>query len=482
MDRRDFLRSAAALGAAAAFGDVSEVFANKRRLPGGSILDLPAASAPIDTVVVCMMENRSFDHYLGWLGGDEAYLEAGRSRYGARFRVDAETAQSYARPDGSIVSTFPLAFSPSFPNPYRGCGFADPGHGWNAGRAQRDGGFLAEGSGNDEFALGYFEAAELPFYTGLTRRFTLLDRYHCSVLGPTFPNREYLHSAQSGGIKNNAFPPEVGYPTGFTWATIWDRLMAAGVPARYYYSDLPVTLLWGSRLLPISSPIADYFTDAAAGQLANVVFLDPAFLGDLRTDEHPHGDVRDGERFVFRVLEAFVQSPHWARGVFILTYDEWGGFFDHRRPPKLRDDRSSADDDENFGQAGFRVPTRLISPYARPGFVDHCLYDHASILRFLEWRYLGAPAHGAGRRSDTWFLTRRDRHANNIGLSLMPDDPDPSFDLEATPGPDPFSPACGAEGEAARASVPMHDLERGLHSGYFESVGFPGVPPPFRIR
>jgi phospholipase C len=480
MRRRDFLRSAAAAGAATALGpQLPDAFAH--RLPGGSILDLPASSAPIDTIVVCMMENRSFDHYLGWLANDEAYLEAGRSRYGRRFHVDADNSQGYAAPDGAVFRTFHLGSHPEFWNPFRGCDFRDPGHGWNAGRAQRDGGFLAQGSNNDELALGYYEAADLPFYAALGRRFTVLDRYHCSVLGPTFPNREYMHSAQSAGIKTNAFPNEVGYPTGFTWPTIWDRLSAAGVPARYYFSDLPTTYLWGPRLVSISETISRYFDDAAAGQLPNVCFVDPAFVGDLRTDEHPHGDVRDGQRFVFNCLKAFVESPQWERGLFILTYDEWGGFFDHRRPPQLHDDRASRDDQENFGQAGFRVPTRLVSPWARPGFVDHALYDHTSILRFIEWRFLGAPAHRHGRATETWYLTERDRHANNIGASLLPANPALEFDPGDLPGSAPASPACPAEPLAARSSPPMDDFERGLHNGYFESVGLRDLPSPVRV-
>jgi phospholipase C len=217
----------------------------------------------------------------------------------------------------------------------------------------------------------------MAFYSAISRRFSICDRYHCSILGPTFPNREYLHSANSGGIKNNALPFQVGYPNGFDWVTIWDRLAAAGVPARYYYVDLPVVALWGQRLLPYSSTIANYLIDAAAGTLPNVVFIDPGFVGELRSDEHPHGDIRDGQRLVDECLRAFVASPHWERGVFILTYDEWGGFYDHVRPARFKDDRASRVDDENFGQGGFRVPTRIISPYARENFVDHTLSGRA---------------------------------------------------------------------------------------------------------
>src|SRR4029077_15827876 len=103
----------------------------------------------------------------------------------------------------------------------------------------------------------------------------------------------------------------------------------------------------------------------------------------------------------------------------VLTYDEWGGFFDHVAPPMLPDARKSANDADNFAQAGFRVPTVLASPRARPGFVDHTLYDHTSVLRFLEWRFLGAPPRGPGASNAKWFLTPRDRHANNLGETLL---------------------------------------------------------------
>jgi phospholipase C len=279
-----------------------------------------------------------------------------------------------------------------------------------------------------------------------------------------------MHSAQSGGIKRNDFPFEVGYPDGFDWPTIWDKLAAATVPARYYYSDLPVTALWGNRLTSITSPVANYFEDAAAGTLPNVVYVDPRFIGDGRTDEHPLGDVRAGQRFVYDVVKAFVDSPQWQRGVMIITYDEWGGFFDHVAPPTVRDDRESDVDDDNFGQVGFRVPTRLISPYARPGFVDHQLYDHTSILRFIEWRFLGAPAHGPGRKKKNWWLTTRDRYANNIGFSLKPRHPDPEVDLpEATTD---TSGACAAALAARSVGGAMTDFERGYRDGFFERMGY----------
>jgi hypothetical protein len=111
----------------------------------------------------------------------------------------------------------------------------------------------------------------------------------------------------------------------------------------------------------------------------------------------------------------------------------------------------------------------MISPYARPGFVDHQLYDHTSILRFIEWRFLGAPAHGAGRKRKNWWLTSRDRYANNIGWSLKPRRPDPEVDLPVATTE--TSPGCGAE-LTALAERPMTDFERHRRTGYFERMGY----------
>jgi phospholipase C len=171
-------------------------------------------------------------------------------------------------------------------------------------------------------------------------------------------------------------------------------------------------------MFPFVRRIDAYFEDASAGTLPNVTFVSPQFGGPFRTDDHPHGTIELGQRFIDAIFGAFVRSRQWHRGMFVLVYDEWGGFFDHVHPPVVPDARWSPDDLVNFGQTGFRVPSIVASPYARPGYVDHNLYDHASIIRFLEWRFLGAPPQGAGRRGDRWFLTRRDRFANNLGASL----------------------------------------------------------------
>ncbi len=508
MDRREFLRVSGMVGATAALGGSlagcvpatggvgREYF--PALLPQGSILDLPASEAPIDHIVVLMMENRSFDHYLGWLGSDEGYLDRGRRHFGDGFTIDAKPQQSYVGTDGSEVSTYSMGGGTSVAG-WRGCGFQDPGHGWNAGRAQRDRGFIGEGSGNDLFALGYQEAADLPFHARMARRFTTFDRYHASILGPTQPNRRYLHSAQSGGYKNNYLPIlELGHQ----WDTIWDRLRAAGVDVRSYSPDLPSLAFWGERMAPILAPIDQYFEACGSGSLPSVTFLDPPYLPWWQADDHPLCDPAAGQRYLRDVFRAFVESPHWESGLFVLTYDEWGGFFDHVAPPVLPDLLSSTEDSENFGQAGFRVPTILASPYAQPGYVDHRTYDHTSILRFIEWRFLGAPPEGPGGTGD-WWLTPRDRNANNIGASLGLTQPDPElFDLDDLPLRKPSdicggipqmispgmqqdrassatavtAPAAAAEASKPVAGGPGADMLEALEAGYFERVGVDPEP------
>ncbi|HYI62866.1 MAG TPA: alkaline phosphatase family protein [Acidimicrobiales bacterium] len=441
-------------------------------VPADSILNGPASSSPIDHVVVMMMENRSFDHWLGWLSTDDAWLEAGKRAYG-EFAIAGYLGQRYVDTAGKGVITDHMSTVLADGNPWRGCGHPDPGHGWVSGRAQRDGGFLAEGSGNDIFALGYYLGDDLPFTSQLARRFSVCDHHFSSVLGPTYPNREYLHSAQSGGNKSNDFATS---GDGFAWDTIWERLAAAGVDARYFYSDLPVTALWGSRLGGITSSVDDYFSRCEDGTLPAVSFVDPGFLEETRTDNHPHGDIRSGEAFVRDVFAAFARSPHWESGLFVLTYDEWGGFFDHAALPHFQDDRASDDDAEDFGQAGFRVPTVVASPFAQPGSLDHRLYDHTSVLRFLEWRFLGAPPEGPGTESDTWFLTQRDRHALNLGATLVTTptkDLDIDLDVDIAAA---SAPCRGPVAEGAAWTADPHSFEIALHQGHFERMGYAPRP------
>jgi phospholipase C len=402
-DRRSFLR-ASALGGAAVLAGGPAAYArdhrapdgrkpNDRLAPGGSEgWEVPAstlpsdpANCPVEHVGVLMMENRSYDTYFGWLENGRGFLNLG---------LDV----SYTKPDGSY-SAAPEHWAPR----YRRRGHPDPGHNWNAGRSQLREGFLA--GSNDQYALAYYLAEDVPAFARIARQFTVFDRYFCSVLGGTYPNRHYQHSAEAGGIKNNTFPPLEGHPDGYTWPTIWDRLDDAGLTSAYYFSDLPFIAMYGWRHAEKMRPITQFFVDAATGNLPNVYFVDPAFLGDHRTDDHPGGsDMNPAQAFVNNVVHAVTHGPQWPRQSLFVNYDEWGGFFDHVVPPRVPDDRASDDLDEDWGQLGFRLPVMAVSPYSRKGYVHHeGPYDHTSILKFISWRW------------DLEPLTTRDANALNIG-------------------------------------------------------------------
>jgi phospholipase C len=340
----------------------------------GRLPAVPSHSG-IKHVVVLMMENRSFDHFLGWLPGADG-RQAGltyRDRYGV--------AHQTHHLDGV----------------YSSCGFQDPDHSYEGGRIELNGGrcdgWLRAGL-NDSMSIGYYEQADLSFLGSAVTDWTSFDRYFSSVMAETYPNRFYLHCAQTDRLHNSSVPAAM--------PTIWDRLKAKGVSGKYYYGDIPFTFLLGSHA-PTSVPFASFLDDAAAGTLPAVSFVDPRFLNEdegTSNDDHPHADIRAGEAFMNSVYDAVRLSPNWNSTVFVITYDEWGGFFDHVPPGHAADVR------RRTSLRGFRVPTVVISPFARPGHVSHTVYDHTSVLKMIEWRWGLKP------------LTPRDKYAHNLATAL----------------------------------------------------------------
>ncbi len=457
MRRREFLqRAAMAGGLAAGYATVLSPDAllaeaakrHRRHLPGPRNL-------PIDTFVVLMMENRSFDHYLGWLPKAD-----GRQK-----------GLVYTDSGGQTLSTQRLT------GDFQGCAHPDPDHSWRGGRTQINGGrmdgFLRSGD-NDVYSISYYTEEDLPFIPSVAKAFTTYDRFFCSLLGPTYPNREYMHSAQSYGMKGNAFPAAPGFPD----TTIFASLAAKGISNHYFYTDIPVSALWGTPGLDRSSQVQEYYERCAAGTLPSVSFVDPSFAGESQGtsgDEHPHGDIRYGQAFMSDVVHAFMESPQFKRGALFIVYDEWGGFFDHVRPPRVPDNRASSGINDDFGQMGLRIPAVAVSPFVRRNHVDHGIYGFESILKMIRYRFGLSP------------LTTRDAYARNIARSFdfqmkpkfePPKLPDPTVVVgsacvagRVSAGPGGGNDEGGVDA-AATERPKEHDLAVLHTSGYLEQLGF----------
>jgi len=356
----------------------------------------------IEHIVVMMMENRSFDHLLGWLPGAD-----GR-----------QAGLTYTDAAGVAYSTYPLA-----PD-YQGCGHNDPDHSYDGARIEYNGGAcdgwlrtsestLPSGA-TDLYPIGYYGQSDVAFLAHAAPGWTACDRYFSGILGPTFPNRFYMHAAQTDRL-SNTFDLS-------TLPTIWDRLAAAGLTGRYYFSDAPFLGLWGLKYTSISRPFGQFLEDCANGTLPQVSFVDPKFIDEesgTSNDDHPFSDIRNGEVFMNAVYTAVTQSPAWKHTVLVINFDEWGGFFEHVPPPPAPVPKDGADPD---GRLGFRVPALIVSPYAARGVVSSTQFDHTSILRMIEWRWNLAP------------LTVRDATANNLATALDFGKPNRSAPLYAVTG------------------------------------------------
>jgi phospholipase C len=352
------------------------------------------AKIPIDTIVIVMMENRSFDHYFQKLPE-------------ATGRTDVEVAPAdYTNPD--------VDGTPVKPTRDTQLCFIDTNHEWKGSHESYDDGkmdgFL---KANDKWgtaphgtpemsrglrALKYYDPGDLPFMFWAADQFAIADHYHCSLLGPTWPNRMYLYGATSYGRTTNKLP-EIKKGT----MTIFDELEARRIPWKVYASSTVGSpggaIIAGSFIKFIDEHVVareQFPVDAAAGKLPNVVFLDPDIGAERydRNDEHPPAMMQFGQAFLADATKTLMASPQWGRSAMFITYDEHGGLYDHVPPPPacLPDDvppELAADDPvAKFDRLGVRVPLVVISPWAKKRYAGHHVYDHTSITRFVEARFV----------------------------------------------------------------------------------------------
>ncbi|HZK90643.1 MAG TPA: alkaline phosphatase family protein [Stellaceae bacterium] len=381
--RRNFLRSAAALAA------------------GGIV---PARAAPatklsdIDHIIILMKENRSFDHYFGSLRGVRGFDDptARRADGGSMFR-QADTGH----PDGYVL---PFRLDTQRTNAQR---LHDLSHEWGPQHAAWNAGAMdnwvpahrAADGPSGPLTMGYLTREDLPFYYALADAFTICDGYHCSVLGPTRPNRYYLmgatidpDGASGGPAITNAIRP-------YRWETYPERLERAGISWRVYhelddygcnvcrffaqYHDLPQTSPLFEGALR-NRPLYELLWDLRRGNIPQVTWIVPPST----VTEHPDYLPAAGEDHTSQILQALWANPAlWAKTALILNYDENDGQFDHVAPPTPEPGTPGEFVDGQPIGLGYRVPCIVISPFSRGGYVCGATFDHTSILRLIEARF-----------------------------------------------------------------------------------------------
>jgi phospholipase C len=441
--RRELLK----LGAATAVAELASL--GLHGCGGGSMTSpsIPSVSSAcskltdIEHVVILIQENRSFDHYFGSYRGVRGF-----SDQSVAFQ-QPDLANSTSSPLGTL---FPFHLDTSTTN--AACTH-DITHdwvrqhlSWNNGAMD---GFVSSrlpiDSNDAVLSMGYYTRADLPYYYALADAFTICDNYFCSVIGPTDPNRLYTMAASldpdgknGGPILQTIIADRATFNGRLTYATMPEQLQARGISWKVYSSpDVPAPGVHGgmfsnnvlSYFKKFQDPASvlrqnafgpqfpvDFLADVASGSLPQVSWL----VGSVLTSDHPPSPAIFGENILSLIVSALTVNPAlWAKTVLFVTYDENGGFFDHVAPvtaplgtpgeyvtaPAVPDPAVTGAITGPIG-LGFRVPMLIISPFSRGGLVSSDLFDHTSVLRFLETRF-GAevPNLSAWRRATVGDLT-----------------------------------------------------------------------------
>jgi len=425
LDRRGLLAAIAAMALPPALAKAAAIDADVRT---GTIMD-------VEHVVILMQENRSFDHYFGTLAGVRGF--------GDRFPVPVRDGASVfvqAYKDQHIAP-FPLETTKTFANmrvqstPH---GWTDAQDAWDEGRMDR------WPDVKRPWSMGYFEQADIPFQFALAEAFTLCDAYHCSAQTGTNTNRLFLwtgtndpsgaHGGPSISNSHDDFAEKGAAAESYSWTTYPERLLKAGVSWRIYqdmadnFTDNPLAGFRAYREAYKDAPGSDerlkalalstwhldkLREDVVSGRLPQVSWI----IAPAADSEHPApSSPAQGAAYTARVIDALTADPKvWARTVFLVMFDENDGFFDHMPPPappsQAKDGgliggstvdlsgmrhtvrnptEAKAEREDLMGRPyglGPRVPLYAISPWSRGGFIDSEVFDHTSVIRFLEARF-----------------------------------------------------------------------------------------------
>jgi phospholipase C len=348
---------------------------------------------PIDHIVILYEENRTFDHYFGTYPGANG--------------ISTNTALPKTPGSNETVRSFHLNVTSTH----------DLDHSSRAAKiaynnGKMDGFIYAEKS---DLTMGYYDYRDIPYYWDYASRFVLMDNFFSSQMGPSLPNHLYLIAGQSGGLTDNpgrcqsreicqepsTNPYELPKDFTFNFRTIMDELDSRGISWKYYtggerdyrnagyWNPLPAFASFKNNTSRLGNlaPNDQFLIDLAEGDLAKVVWVMPK---EYESD-HPTADVKVGQRYIVSLVNAIMQSKYWSSTAIFVTWDDYGGWYDHVPPPQV----------DAYG-LGFRMPCLVISPYAKEGFIDHTQAEFSSILRFMEAVH-GLPS-----------LTQRDAMASNL--------------------------------------------------------------------
>ncbi len=400
--RRTFLQGAAATSALLVppFGSARAQTARASKL------------SDIDHIIILMKENRSFDHYFGTLAGVRGFNDPKAIKAGG----DSLFRQADTRSRGGYVLPFHLDTQKT--NAQR---LHDLSHAWGAQHVSWNAGAMdnwipahrAADGRNGPLTMGYLKRDDLPFYYELADAFTICDGYHCSVFGPTDPNRFYLMAGTIDPAGTNGGPAIHNGGRNYTWETYPERLERAGISWRVYhdlddygcnscryfaqYRDLPhKSELYENAMR--DRPFYELLWDLKSGNIPQVTWIVPPSTAS----EHPDYLPAAGEDYTNKVLEALWSNPSlWTRTAVIINYDENDGLFDHVAPPVP--EPGTKDEFVNglpIG-LGFRVPCLVVSPFSRGGYVCSKTFDHTSVLRLIETRFGVEVANLSKWRRDT---------------------------------------------------------------------------------
>jgi len=353
--RRSFLQRLGTIGAAGMLSPLAFRAAHGEPPLGRR----PQMKLPIENILICCNENRTFDQYYG------------KAPFVGEYGIPAGYSQPSGVP-GFSISPIDLN-SPVSPDPNHDWATI---HGdWDKGKLD---GFVTSGTIQ---TMSYTDPSQLGYYYSLFSDFTLCVNYFCPMLGPTFPNRLYLAGATSGGqTTDNIVAGSLDWPVildlldayRITWKVynIGGACNVSSGPTSYYCDNtFQFFKRWYLDPRVNSFVDSDYYADLASGDLPQVSFVT---TNDIN-GEHPPYPLNVGEALQQQLIGALQQSRYWAKAAYFLTYDEGGGFFDHVAPPVL----------DAYG-AGFRVPTWVISPFAKKSHLEATVYEHSSLLKFIE--------------------------------------------------------------------------------------------------